>query len=176
MSSNNTIWHNNRRFSLRQLRDLGMGKSKLVDAVQRQAAWLAEVLSKQTDEAAPVPHALKVAIINVLWQLVGGEFIVVTHFSSALCMYSGSGIEPPVALTSHSPYLPHKYLLLTPVSVACTTIKKSTPGSKQTNNKYNTYRDSTSPYTRKHSSWIKYEFRHNTSIKHRKSPQSRPVL
>ncbi|KAG0711433.1 Cytochrome P450 2L1 [Chionoecetes opilio] len=73
VGSNGALWHNNRRFSLRQLRDLGMGKSRLVDAVQRQAAWLAGVLAKQAGRPAPVPHALKIAIVNVLWQLVGGR-------------------------------------------------------------------------------------------------------
>ncbi|KAG0720663.1 Cytochrome P450 2L1 [Chionoecetes opilio] len=75
VGSNGALWHNNRRFSLRQLRDLGMGKSRLVDAVQRQAAWLAGVLAKQAGRPAPVPHALNIAIINVFWQLVGGECV-----------------------------------------------------------------------------------------------------
>ena len=56
-----------------------MGKSRLVDAVQQQAAWVAEVLSKQTGKAAPVPYALRVAIVNVIWQLVGGELTVGTE-------------------------------------------------------------------------------------------------
>lgn len=73
VGSNKTIWHNNRRFSLRLLRDLGMGKSKLVEAVQKQATWLAGALSKQADKAAPVQHFLKVAVVNVLWQLIGGR-------------------------------------------------------------------------------------------------------
>ncbi|XP_050734557.1 cytochrome P450 2L1-like isoform X1 [Eriocheir sinensis] len=73
VSSNDDIWVNNRRFSLRQLRDLGMGKSRLVDAVQRQAMWLVEVFKKQAGKAAPVPYALRVAIVNVIWQLVGGK-------------------------------------------------------------------------------------------------------
>ena len=55
-----------------------MGKSKLVDAVQRQAGKLTEILSEQAGKAAPVPHALKVSIVNVIWQLVGGEFVLLT--------------------------------------------------------------------------------------------------
>ena len=50
-----------------------MGKSRLVEAVQRQATWLTGVLIKEAGKAAPVPYALRVAIVNVIWQLVGGE-------------------------------------------------------------------------------------------------------
>ncbi|XP_050734563.1 cytochrome P450 2L1-like [Eriocheir sinensis] len=73
VGTNGDAWVNNRRFSLRQLRDLGMGKSRLVDAVQRQATWLVEVFKKQAGKAAPVPYALRVAIVNVIWQLVAGK-------------------------------------------------------------------------------------------------------
>lgn len=74
VSSNNLTWHNNRRFSLRQLRDLGMGKSKLVDAVQLRAMWLAENFSKTAGKGTtPIALPLKVAITNVIWQLVGGK-------------------------------------------------------------------------------------------------------
>ncbi|KAK4328291.1 hypothetical protein Pmani_001275 [Petrolisthes manimaculis] len=70
--SNGERWHNNRRFTLRQLRDLGMGKSRLVEAVHRQASMLVEELKKQSGQPAPIPHALNVAIINVIWQMVAG--------------------------------------------------------------------------------------------------------
>ncbi|XP_071514745.1 cytochrome P450 2L1-like [Panulirus ornatus] len=71
--SNDSIWRNNRHFSLHQLRDLGMGKSKLVGAVQAQATKLVDELKKQAGEAKPVPHALNVAVVNVIWQMVGGH-------------------------------------------------------------------------------------------------------
>ncbi|MPC47869.1 Cytochrome P450 2L1 [Portunus trituberculatus] len=73
VSSNNLIWHNNRRFSLRQLRDLGMGKSKLVEAVQERAMWLVENFSKHAGNGAPIALPIKIAITNVIWQLVGGK-------------------------------------------------------------------------------------------------------
>uniref|UniRef100_A0A0P4WDM3 Cytochrome P450 n=1 Tax=Scylla olivacea TaxID=85551 RepID=A0A0P4WDM3_SCYOL len=73
VSSNNIIWHNNRRFSLRQLRDLGMGKSKLVDAVQMRAMWLVEKFSERAGNGTPIALPIKIAITNVIWQLVGGK-------------------------------------------------------------------------------------------------------
>ncbi|XP_047472155.1 cytochrome P450 2L1-like [Penaeus chinensis] len=72
-SSNGAHWHANRRFALRQLRDLGMGKSKLVAGIQEQALKLVEILKQQANKAAPVPHALKVAVVNVIWQMVAGK-------------------------------------------------------------------------------------------------------
>lgn len=72
-SSNGAHWHANRRFTLRQLRDLGMGKSKLVTGVQEQARKLVERLKEQANEPKPVPHAMKVAVVNVIWQMVAGK-------------------------------------------------------------------------------------------------------
>ena len=73
MGSNGLLWHNNRRFALRQLRDLGMGKSKLVEAVHTQATILVEELRKQTGRPARIPHALAVAVVNIIWQMVGSK-------------------------------------------------------------------------------------------------------
>ncbi|KAK3874427.1 hypothetical protein Pcinc_020632 [Petrolisthes cinctipes] len=77
-STNGELWHNNRRFSLRQLRDLGMGKSKLVAAVHNQATILVEELKKQSGQPAPVPHAVNVAVINIIWQMVASIQFEVT--------------------------------------------------------------------------------------------------
>ncbi|KAK4290284.1 hypothetical protein Pmani_036800 [Petrolisthes manimaculis] len=73
VNSNEDLWHNNRRFTLRQLRDLGMGKSMLVSVVQSQASLLVEELKKQTGRPAPIPNAITLAIINVIWHMVTGK-------------------------------------------------------------------------------------------------------
>lgn len=49
-----------------------MGKSKLVTGVQEQARKLVERLKEQANEPKPVPHAMKVAVVNVIWQMVAG--------------------------------------------------------------------------------------------------------
>ncbi|XP_050695435.1 cytochrome P450 2L1-like [Eriocheir sinensis] len=72
-SSNGLLWHNNRRFTLRQLRDLGMGKSKLVEAIQHQALQFRKSIAKQAGKAAPIPHDLHVAVVNVIWQMVASK-------------------------------------------------------------------------------------------------------
>lgn len=50
-----------------------MGKSRLVAAVQTQATVLVEELKKQAGDPKTLPHALYVTIVNVIWQMVGGE-------------------------------------------------------------------------------------------------------
>lgn len=73
VSSNGMRWNHNRRFILRQLRDLGMGKSKLVGAVHEQAIMLVEELKKQAGRPAPLPHAMSIAIFNIIWQMIASE-------------------------------------------------------------------------------------------------------
>ena len=73
VGSNGLLWQNNRRFALRQLRDLGMGKSKLVAAVHTQAGMMVEEFKKQAGRPARVPHAMSVAVVNIIWQMVGSK-------------------------------------------------------------------------------------------------------
>ncbi|RXG56141.1 cytochrome P450 2L1 [Armadillidium vulgare] len=55
---------------MRHLRDLGMGKSKIVFAVQHEASEIVKVMKNQVGSPAPLPEALKPAVINILWQMV----------------------------------------------------------------------------------------------------------
>ncbi|RXG55496.1 cytochrome P450 2C28, partial [Armadillidium vulgare] len=71
--SNGIHWQNIRRFTLRHLRDLGMGKSKFVSHIHYEAADLIKVMKKQAGIPAPVPKALTPAVSNVIWQLVAAE-------------------------------------------------------------------------------------------------------
>ncbi|XP_037799814.1 cytochrome P450 2L1-like [Penaeus monodon] len=68
--SNGSIWHTNRRFSLRQLKDLGMGKSRMTPAIHDEARALVHALRKQAGSAGPVPTALRVANLNVIWDII----------------------------------------------------------------------------------------------------------
>lgn len=72
-SSSGALWHRNRRFTLRQLRDLGMGKSRLVEVVQQQTLKLRESLSINAGTPGRIPHQLFVTIINVIWQMVASR-------------------------------------------------------------------------------------------------------
>ncbi|XP_047472152.1 cytochrome P450 2L1-like [Penaeus chinensis] len=78
IGSNGNIWHINRRFSLRQLRDQGMGKSSLVSAVQNQANKLIEALKGQANKSERIPRDLRVAVINIIWHMVASKQFEVT--------------------------------------------------------------------------------------------------
>ncbi|RXG51103.1 cytochrome P450 2L1, partial [Armadillidium vulgare] len=73
VSTNGPHWHEIRRFSLRHLRDLGMGKSKIVSAMQYEAMELVNHMKKQAGTPAPFPNVLTMAVINVLWQMVASK-------------------------------------------------------------------------------------------------------
>ncbi|ROT68374.1 Cytochrome P450 2L1 [Penaeus vannamei] len=73
IGSNGNIWHTNRRFSLRQLRDQGMGKSSLVSAIQKQARELVEALKGQASKPERIPRDLRVAVINIIWHMVASK-------------------------------------------------------------------------------------------------------
>ncbi|CAL4117927.1 unnamed protein product [Meganyctiphanes norvegica] len=70
--SEGSKWHNVRRFTLRHLRDFGMGKSSMDVTVQDEAKALVMDLEKNCEDPIELTLSLNCAVINVLWQLVAG--------------------------------------------------------------------------------------------------------
>ncbi|XP_045622742.1 cytochrome P450 2L1 isoform X1 [Procambarus clarkii] len=70
--SNGQRWQNVRRFLLRNLRDLGMGKSYLDSAIQEEAVMLVNDFKKYDGKETPIPQSVNIAALNVIWQLVAG--------------------------------------------------------------------------------------------------------
>ncbi|XP_045133381.1 cytochrome P450 2L1-like [Portunus trituberculatus] len=68
--TNGKHWQNARRFLLRNLRDLGMGKTYLEDAIQREAQLLVEDFKTLSGSPTLFPKSLNVAVLNVVWQMV----------------------------------------------------------------------------------------------------------
>ncbi|KAF2366292.1 Cytochrome P450 [Trinorchestia longiramus] len=67
-------WAENRRFLLRQLRDLGMGKTSLEASMLEEASLLVDYLEKTcTDRPAVMDNAINCAVINVLWQMLASK-------------------------------------------------------------------------------------------------------
>ncbi|KAK7022911.1 hypothetical protein SK128_025141 [Halocaridina rubra] len=69
-NSNGKFWQNGRRFALRQLKDLGLGKSTLLDAMEYEAASLVKDFQKHVGNPTLVPYSMNVAILNVIWRLI----------------------------------------------------------------------------------------------------------
>ncbi|XP_042870717.1 cytochrome P450 2L1-like [Penaeus japonicus] len=70
INTNGLLWQNNRRFTLRHLRDLGMGKTRLEEAIQHEAVCLVEDFARHTGRPGPLPWSINVAVVNVIWQMV----------------------------------------------------------------------------------------------------------
>nr|XP_053654491.1 cytochrome P450 2L1-like isoform X1 [Cherax quadricarinatus] len=71
--TNGEQWQNARRFLLRNLRDLGMGKSFLEAAIQEEAQMLVNDFRKYDGKAGHLPMSINIAILNVIWQLVASR-------------------------------------------------------------------------------------------------------
>ncbi|KAG0727780.1 Cytochrome P450 2L1 [Chionoecetes opilio] len=70
---NGVPWQTLRRFLLRHLRDMGMGKSRLDDAILREADELVKDFKTYTHGPTLFPPSINVAILNVIWQLVASR-------------------------------------------------------------------------------------------------------
>ncbi|RXG57936.1 hypothetical protein Avbf_09876 [Armadillidium vulgare] len=73
VTTNGPHWQSIRRFTLRHLRDLGMGKSKIVSSVLYEAKELVKVMKEQAGVPGPLPEALTPAVLNVLWQMIASK-------------------------------------------------------------------------------------------------------
>ncbi|KAA0191687.1 Cytochrome P450 CYP3213B1, partial [Hyalella azteca] len=68
--SDGLVWSENRHFLLTQLRNLGMGKTFLGDAIADEASLLMDHLEKAClDRPVVIDSALNTAVINVLWMM-----------------------------------------------------------------------------------------------------------
>ena len=76
IGSNGQHWQHDRRFALRILRNLGMGKTYLEDAINIEAQALVDDLKKYGDEPVTFPDSLKTASLNIIWQLVTSKKIL----------------------------------------------------------------------------------------------------
>ncbi|XP_066974435.1 cytochrome P450 2L1-like isoform X1 [Macrobrachium rosenbergii] len=109
VNANGQLWLNNRRFTLRHLKDLGMGKSHLGEAIEKEAQFLVEDFKKYLNKPTSLPWSINVAVLNVLWQMMAGiRYNIsdekITKFSKIV--YEGSlGFEGTVFLLDIFPRL-----------------------------------------------------------------------
>lgn len=83
LCANGAIWNEHRRFALRHLRDLGMGKSSIEVHIQREALDLMENFQKLLGQPIEIDNILNIAITNIAWALIAGRAYVVGIFSFA---------------------------------------------------------------------------------------------
>ena len=69
-------WATNRRFALRHLKDLGMGKTRLEASIQDEAAMLVKYLeTHNTDGPSEIGLGFSVSVVNVIWQLMASKLM-----------------------------------------------------------------------------------------------------
>ena len=70
-------WHKNRRFSLRLLKDLGMGKSRLTHQIHEEARELVQAFKKCIGDKQKIPPALSMCVLNVISRMLSSK---ITNF------------------------------------------------------------------------------------------------
>ena len=73
IGSEGAQWQHDRRFVLRNLRNLGMGKSYLEDAINFEAQALVDDLKKYNEEPIKFPDSFRTAALNIIWQMVASK-------------------------------------------------------------------------------------------------------
>ena len=75
VSSSGNLWTEQRRFALRQLRDLGMGKNSIESHILREIEAVTNGFktAAATKESVDLNLTLNIATINIIWAIVAGE-------------------------------------------------------------------------------------------------------
>ncbi|XP_071520947.1 cytochrome P450 2L1-like isoform X2 [Panulirus ornatus] len=68
--SNGQRWINARRFLLSNLRDLGMGKSFLDEAILHEAQVLVDEFKSKAGGHVRLPNYTNITVVNIIWQMV----------------------------------------------------------------------------------------------------------
>ena len=76
MFANGKEWQEQRRFTLRNLRDLGFGKTSMESLIQEEIEKCIELLRKEVGKPTQLDLKLNIAIINALWKLLTGEKVI----------------------------------------------------------------------------------------------------
>ena len=73
MFSNGKEWQEQRRFTLKNLRDFGFGKVSMEALILEEVEKCIEMLSKEVNTVTQLSLKLNIAIVNALWKLLTGE-------------------------------------------------------------------------------------------------------
>ena len=73
MFANGQEWQEQRRFTLRNLRDFGFGKVSMEGLIQEEVEKCIEMLSQEAGKVTQLSLKLNIAILNALWKLLTGE-------------------------------------------------------------------------------------------------------
>nr|APH81376.1 cytochrome P450 CYP3034A1 [Tigriopus kingsejongensis] len=66
-------WQEQRRFSMRQLKDFGFGRSSMEDMIQVEVQKLVNSLHMETGQPLDLNFKMNISIVNALWVILVGE-------------------------------------------------------------------------------------------------------
>jgi methyl farnesoate epoxidase / farnesoate epoxidase len=77
MATEGPFWHEQKRFTLRHLRDLGFGKTSyedmMLDEIQELLGEISAAAEADPGRVVNYKGIFDISLINVLWSIVGGE-------------------------------------------------------------------------------------------------------
>lgn len=66
-------WKEQRRYALKQLRDLGFGKTTMEESLHQEVEKLVEFLKPMMNKTSNLGQTLNISILNALWAILVGE-------------------------------------------------------------------------------------------------------
>ncbi|CAG0891411.1 unnamed protein product [Darwinula stevensoni] len=73
VTGNGSLWQDNRRFTMRTLRDFGFGKTTLDGIISNEALALCDVFKKKAKDPFDLDYSVNVAVLNVIWKMTADE-------------------------------------------------------------------------------------------------------
>lgn len=72
--SDGDAWDVQRKFSLRILRQMGMGRANMIEHIEHECIEMVDYLKQKsaTDCVIEMQHAFDIPVLNILWTLVAG--------------------------------------------------------------------------------------------------------
>ena len=68
-------WREQRRFSMKTLKDMGFGKTSMEDSINSEVLKLVELLKENSGESVELRSLMNLSIVNSLWMLMSGEVL-----------------------------------------------------------------------------------------------------
>lgn len=72
--SDGDFWDSQRKFSVKILRQMGLGRSSMIEHIEREAADMIAHFRKISRDGAVIEmqHSFDIPVLNILWALVAG--------------------------------------------------------------------------------------------------------